>query len=353
MVCRNGEPEALLIHNAQNVTVRRVSAYDAGLSNSVILIWNSSQVTIEDVAAAGSGRSMFLALSSQDVTLRRCWGRYTEGVGENSVIIFNDTANSTIENCVATIAIGSSEVVGLVIAGSTTRASDNNYLLGNIVGANDSGRASVQISGTAIFEGTQILDLVAFDGSGGFVQRADADLFLSGATLVRHSNAALIFDASSPLDPGFTINATIRNALVIGVSPPAMNSAVAVTSDPEIINIDHGFVAWLDVNTPYSGTVAGNNDIDLCNDLFLCTPPFDEQVYGKGAYLIAPDVLAVRGENGTQIGANVLYRYENRLLTGERLWPWPMEERIFAETGLSVTWEAEGGLWKTLDGVYP
>jgi hypothetical protein len=29
-----------------------------------------------------------------------------------------------------------------------------------------------------------------------------------------------------------------------------------------------------------------------------------------------------------------------------------MEDRIFAETGISVTWEANGGIWKTLDGVY-
>ncbi len=48
----------------------------------------------------------------------------------------------------------------------------------------------------------------------------------------------------------------------------------------------------------------------------------------------------------------ILYKYQNGILTTGELWPWPMEDRIFAETGVSVTWEVNGGLWKTLDGVY-
>jgi len=58
------------------------------------------------------------------------------------------------------------------------------------------------------------------------------------------------------------------------------------------------------------------------------------------------------------MGAEVLYCYVDGVLTDEPLWPWPMEDRIFKETqelfgqGISVTWEANGGLWKTLDGIY-
>ena len=40
------------------------------------------------------------------------------------------------------------------------------------------------------------------------------------------------------------------------------------------------------------------------------------------------------------------------MLTNKPLWPWPMEERVKAESGVSVTWESDGGLWKTLGGVY-
>lgn len=52
------------------------------------------------------------------------------------------------------------------------------------------------------------------------------------------------------------------------------------------------------------------------------------------------------------MGAEVLYRYEDGVLTDVPLWPWPMEDRIFTETGVSVTWETNGGIWKTLDGLY-
>jgi hypothetical protein len=58
------------------------------------------------------------------------------------------------------------------------------------------------------------------------------------------------------------------------------------------------------------------------------------------------------GQNGSDIGANILYEYVNGQLTNQPLWPWPMEDRIKAETGFSVTWASGGGFWKTLTGVY-
>jgi hypothetical protein len=67
---------------------------------------------------------------------------------------------------------------------------------------------------------------------------------------------------------------------------------------------------------------------------------------------MVPADLQGRGEEGCDIGAQVLYRYKNGVLSNEPLWPWPMEDRIFKETGVSVTRESKGGLWKTLDGIY-
>lgn len=113
--------------------------------------------------------------------------------------------------------------------------------------------------------------------------------------------------------------------------------------------------------------------------------------YGNGAYLMASrTALAGQGEAGVNVGAEVLFQYESKwdpedeeapvltTLTDEPLWPWPMEERICAETarigdgthGTSVTYEAHtieydydgdgepepyhcsGGVWRTLAGVY-
>jgi len=89
-------------------------------------------------------------------------------------------------------------------------------------------------------------------------------------------------------------------------------------------------------------------------EIFI-NPNYDTITYGKGAYLMIPPALKGQGESGADIGAEVLYRYQDGVLTNQPLWPWPMEDRICAETGYSVTYESGyagclngGGIWKTL-----
>jgi hypothetical protein len=100
-----------------------------------------------------------------------------------------------------------------------------------------------------------------------------------------------------------------------------------------------------------------NNGKHFCDDSQHATennknPNFDTATYGYGAYLMRPSALKGLGENGADIGAEVLYQYKDGVLTDVPLWPWPMEDRIMNELGVSVTYESKGGLWKTLDGVY-
>jgi len=84
-------------------------------------------------------------------------------------------------------------------------------------------------------------------------------------------------------------------------------------------------------------------------------PGYDTATYGRGAYLFVPSSSTLKGagSNGADIGANIIYEYVNGLLTNTPLWPWPMENRIMTEKGMSVTWAASGGIWKTLSGIYP
>jgi hypothetical protein len=65
----------------------------------------------------------------------------------------------------------------------------------------------------------------------------------------------------------------------------------------------------------------------------------------------APNLRA-QGSGGADIGAHVVYEYVNGKLMNIPLWQWPMEARIKADSGQSPTWAANGGIWKTLDGVY-
>jgi hypothetical protein len=96
---------------------------------------------------------------------------------------------------------------------------------------------------------------------------------------------------------------------------------------------------------------------------YALNPGYDTTTYGQGAYLFVPPTspLKGKGQNGADIGANILYEYVNGTPTNQPLWPWPMESRICAERGISVTWASNanpsdncnGGLWNTLTGVYP
>ena len=116
-------------------------------------------------------------------------------------------------------------------------------------------------------------------------------------------------------------------------------------NDSSILNHSHNRFSS-NISNLYYQTSAGENESRL-------DPNWNTAKYGYGAYLMASKTnLAGQGENGETIGADVLYRYQDGVLTNEPLWPWPMEDRIKAESGISVTWESGGGLWKTLDGVY-
>ena len=64
-----------------------------------------------------------------------------------------------------------------------------------------------------------------------------------------------------------------------------------------------------------------------------------------------PPPLRGKGDHGKDIGAEVLLRYKDGIVTQEPLWPWPMEDRILNETGISVTYERYGGLWKNLPDI--
>ncbi len=47
------------------------------------------------------------------------------------------------------------------------------------------------------------------------------------------------------------------------------------------------------------------------------------------------------GESGSDVGANICYRYVDGLLTGTALWPWPMQDRILAELNIDITAELD------------
>jgi hypothetical protein len=133
-------------------------------------------------------------------------------------------------------------------------------------------------------------------------------------------------------------NFTVKNSFFQGANS---SSAFKVnSSSSSISHSDNRFST--NITSPYgSGTSAGSNESKLDAN-------WDTAKYGYGAYLMASKTNL----GSLNIGADVIYEYENGVLTTKPLWPWPMESRILAESGVSVTYSSGGGIWKTLDGAY-
>ena len=85
LVVRNGTEAAVRIRG-DHIILRRVSAYDAGLrSNSaVMLVGWSSDVLLEDVIAAGTGRKSILIFTSERVTVRRAYTQWERWDGQTA-----------------------------------------------------------------------------------------------------------------------------------------------------------------------------------------------------------------------------------------------------------------------------
>jgi len=131
----------------------------------------------------------------------------------------------------------------------------------------------------------------------------------------------------------------------------ALGGITYYNSIPGFTGLTHKYNSFYNVTPIYLGDASQGVGETTIN------PFYPTATYSKGAYLFVPPALKGKGENGADIGAEVLYRYQDGVLTNEPLWPWPMEERICNETGISVTYEnagngCMGGLWKTLAGVY-
>ena len=87
---------------------------------------------------------------------------------------------------------------------------------------------------------------------------------------------------------------------------------IYVASSPLIKSFTNNYNNLSNLEFPYFGKVSqSESEIDFQNTI----PNFDTDTYGKGAYLISPVNLRGKGQNGVNIGAEVLYQYINGKIT--------------------------------------
>ena len=370
VVCKNSNDANVYLHYADRINVKRVSSYGnySGSASGGFVVWSCTYVLLEDCASMTNSKNEYDIIATNYSTVRRCWGRAKYSQSGDSIITYGSN-NNIIEN---NIIIEEPTALGgrafYVWAHYYNDSADYNKFYGNIAIGVTGGAFAVSSCQHNII-GNEFVNDVAINVPLGLFQRggdqtvyhnltviSKSGLYTSGSVLSEYT------DNNQPQcqekDCDYRLDSDIKNVSFLGNSADkaydwslwelhlANGCATQYPSNTHTYNNIKNYTSVGETgdSTEYcDGSGCGNAGI---------TPNYDTSTYGNGAYLIVPSNLKGKGAGGADIGATVLYRYVNGSLTSIPLWPWPMEDRIKAETGYSVTYESGGGLWKTLDGVY-
>ncbi len=336
---------------SHNDNLRRLSAYNSGIGNYHIFdVSGASYILIEDSVAsqtAGSnkaGRYGFMSFSGANHnTFRRNYVKYyshTGGGGPCAAAADYGGSYDVWENNVFDVSqmpAGCSPIgyqFGIFGTGAYYDTSHNKWY-GNVVigGPNLASAVHGETSGESM-QGWEFYNNVFLNAPQGVVDMAGS--LGSGWIFDNNTVAKMSSSSLQSLGSGTTISASSNSYVSSAVGEQASSSG----------SLTSRYNNFSSIGTPYSGSVS-----DKTGDQTM-TASYDTATYGLGAYLMAPSGMMGKGENGGNIGANVLYEYQNGQLTNVPLWPWPMESRIKAELGISPTYASGGGLWTTLNGVY-
>jgi hypothetical protein len=365
IVFTNSSVRSLYIAYSDNINVKRCSFYDNdSASNPCLIALESSYILMEDCIVKGLG-SYTIQLAGQNstfLTLRRVVSWHMGGgAGGRTAIQLYPPSDSTVENCIAIIDSGDTGITnigGIAIGNSFSHTCDRNSIYGCVVRGDNKLFQGYNISSSAkhnIFD-NKIIHSVDIESIRGLYQRADSNLVLENLTLIGVDTTDTLYGiivfpnlVGGGNDGDFECNGSLKNSSIL-----TANEGLEITdldpTDDCIETWTHDYINIYDCNTNYVGN--DGKHTEGANSTTI-DPNYGTDTYGDGAFLMASQCdLAGTGESGADMGAEVLYQYEDGELTATPLFPWAMEDRIFAETGISVTWEANGGIWKTLDGVY-
>lgn len=348
------------ISGSDHIVLKRVIADgSSGYNSAVISLCGVKDSLIEDCAGSGPGRVVLNILDCRNITVRRCWldwsGPSTGGGDTSSIAQIYDSSHVLMENNIG-VNMTHTPTDDLSIWAHYKNA-DHNTFIGNVVyhtsaysagGFRDTAEYGSHSSYGRFEDNVSILPVA------GAYHSVDADVIgtdhhiSKNNTYVGDGGGEGFFVHERPNRADQVTTAAVENCSFINVG-----AGIYASSSGDNTVSAHKYNNFYKVQAclwnKKQMVPPGLDRSEKCNTL---NPGYDAR-YGKGAYLMASAALKGKGEAGADIGASVIYRYQNGVLTGVPLWPWPMEARILAEFHLSPTWEAKGGIWKSLAGVYP
>jgi hypothetical protein len=331
IVARNSSENVYRI-TADNVILRRVSGFNANTDgNNHVFVIHANNTLIEDCVAAGSGRKMMVIFKGENNVIRRCFADWQEWDGRewhdcwpwgDGIEIYNSSYN-TIENSIS-YSRNPTKGFNILSQGSNGR-SNGNKILGSM-----SVLAGMYEDGTPYRWGdtrpqpTQYTCVREYGWPGTRV-----GFNLTSSSEARDNLWQDIFSWGSA-SYGFAWR---------GDSANAINNRI---NQATIIN------NGLDDDVAYGGKDAADTSQEILDNFVVENSRIDKifQGYENGDKI----VTSMSGE-----GAHLTNRYVDGVLTNEPLWPWPMEERIQAELGVSVTEMMTNLIFGTekLNEIYP
>jgi len=338
IIFQNSSGNVVTVTGSYNI-FRRISAYNANPNtNSHIWLENRcSKNLYEDCVAAGSGRVCFEPFKSNGSIYRRCYARMGRGPSGMYHTGFQPYGASNIlcENCIFEYEEGTTPAPGPSITNTDNEPMnpEDNIVLSSIIrdftGIVDGGQ------GAEKFYMIQNSVNIRPRHYGASIRTGAAEIKISNFVVVDAPTAVTsdnFRNHSNPSHIEITNSVFIDNNMALG----AYDGTTQLVKYCNFYNNSSNFASAVSQG-------AGN--------LFI-NPGYDVLKYGDGAYLMyAPNLLG-KGEGGQNMGADIRFCSVNGKLTNTPLWPWPMESRIVNEIGVSVTWAANGGIWKTLNNVY-
>jgi hypothetical protein len=323
IVARNGTTSNFRIEHGNNNVLRRISAYDADTddnSNAIGVIWSDNNL-VEDCVAAGTGRYMINIFMSDHTTVRRCFtmwqrwdGRAFCGVSwpnGNNVGVYN-SSNTTVENV---IAYGRALTGIFIQANSDTAIANNNQILGSM--ALLQGR---NYDGSRWRYGADVDQPVSRPGPTVNLFGPACDSHITQWWWGGQRHGFFMYGQGELHDNVFRdILATGNMGTGWGSQHPGGPGPVGTVIDHATINGNGGELAsWEsvqggDIFIDRRDTVLSNGSLAVTNSR------------------IANSEWANQGE-----GARFQYRYMDRTLTDQPLFPWPMEGRIRNEMDISA-----------------
>ncbi|MBI2591344.1 MAG: hypothetical protein HYW34_01560 [Candidatus Brennerbacteria bacterium] len=311
------------IENSSDIILRVIGCWQAGTyqhDTPVNISGGSSNILLEDVWAFGRGRYSVLVFSSNNITLRRVVTRWDSGAyaGQpNAGVSIYNSSNNIIENSI-TLDHNAQNVQpdhsGFYLPANIAHSDANGFY------ANIALNLPNTVSGAQYGARGFSLDPASSQGAvnnafiNNVVLNALNGIVLGGVTTSGTSLISNTFGRNYAygIYNGGSVTGTIAKN-----NAEYANTGVGINNMGGMTATFNGAFGNNGGGSQYNGISSSCTGCSTANPGLLFPTRIESTSPYKGA-----------GESGADIGANIVYRYIDGILTTQSLWPWPYENWI-------------------------